>query len=306
MAGTDQQTKIMSDYPSQTPKDKLRIPYIERQNGNLCIKSLRVDDSDQQMKDTYRVAITYYNKALLALKMLFESDYQESQVIMSMADSTDLIKNVEVPVCLNLGLCYLKREEYHHAIKYCTQVIDKKIPAKFMAPGTLEKAFYRRGMSYLKIGDLKKAKEDFLKANELADGKNGQVIQGLKTLKAKLEENRVKERELSQKMIMRKEEKSKPSEELILPIKGAEIFSNAILALLFDIFFLVYSIMYKKIIELADPYINESVRGYLEHPMAQQVTSRLEPEGVKRWVKDIVDKRAATDTVKPEAEKKNQ
>ncbi len=59
-----------------------------------------------------------------------------------------------------------------------------------MAEGTLEKAFYRRGFSYFKIGDLTKSKEDFVKSNELADGKNSSVIQGMKMIKAKYEENK--------------------------------------------------------------------------------------------------------------------
>jgi hypothetical protein len=49
-----------------------------------------------------------------------------------------------------------------------------------MAEKTLEKAYYRRGTSYFSIGDLAKAKEDLIKANELADGKNGSVVLGLK------------------------------------------------------------------------------------------------------------------------------
>lgn len=72
VAGTDKQTMIMANYPSQTPKDKLKIPYIERQNGNLCIKCMKPDDTEEQIKASYRVAISYYNKALLALKMIFE------------------------------------------------------------------------------------------------------------------------------------------------------------------------------------------------------------------------------------------
>lgn len=59
-----------------------------------------------------------------------------------------------------------------------------------MAEKTLEKAYYRRGSSYFCVGDLTKAKEDLVKANELANGKNASVIQALKNLKAKFEENR--------------------------------------------------------------------------------------------------------------------
>jgi tetratricopeptide (TPR) repeat protein len=164
-----------------------------------------------------------------------------------MSDSTDLIKNVEIPVCLNLGLCYLKTDEPHYAIKYLTQVIDKNIPEKFMAPGTLEKSFYRRGTAYFNIGDLAKAKEDLKKANELSGGKNAAVIQALKNLKSKYEENRQKERELSQKMIQRP---SKKDDQAMPDIKGSDIFTNKILALLFDIVFLIYNIVFSKLLEL--------------------------------------------------------
>ena len=112
-----------------------------------------------------------------------------------------------MPVKLNLGLCYMKTDQYHYAIKYCSEVIDKNIPAKYMVSGTLEKAFFRRGSSYLKVGDLLKAKQDLLRANELADGKNGQVLQALKELKTKQEQNKQKEIELSKKMIIRKNDK---------------------------------------------------------------------------------------------------
>jgi len=53
-------------------------------------------------------------------------------------------------VCLNLGLCYLKIEEFHYAIKYCCQVLDKD--------DENDKALYRRGMAYISIGELNKAK----------------------------------------------------------------------------------------------------------------------------------------------------
>lgn len=99
--------------------------------------------------------------------MIFED--QSNQ--MEQSDAVDLIKNVEVPVCLNLALCYLKTEKYHYAIKYCTQVLDKNLKPEQIngGIGSIEKAYYRRGMSYFKIGDLKKAKADFLRANEIIE-----------------------------------------------------------------------------------------------------------------------------------------
>jgi tetratricopeptide (TPR) repeat protein len=117
--------------------------------------------------DPYQKAIHYYNQGLLSLKMIFED--QSNNFDQSVA--IDLIKNVEIPVCLNLALCYIKTEKYHYAIKYCSQVLEKNFKAEQVQGGvaSLEKALYRRGLSYFKIGDLRKAKADFLRANEIIE-----------------------------------------------------------------------------------------------------------------------------------------
>ena len=36
--GTDKQTAIIKDYPSQNLEDKIKVPYFMKQNGNICIK----------------------------------------------------------------------------------------------------------------------------------------------------------------------------------------------------------------------------------------------------------------------------
>jgi tetratricopeptide (TPR) repeat protein len=110
ISGTDKQEKIMMNYPSITSNDKIKIPYIEKMNGNISIKCMKPSDSEEDIKGSYTVAISFYNKSLLALKMIFEQDYKEKQVVLSMSDSTGLIKDVELPVKLNLGLCYMKIE----------------------------------------------------------------------------------------------------------------------------------------------------------------------------------------------------
>ena len=71
---------------------------------------MRPTDSEEDIKGSYNVAIKFYSKSLLALKMIFEQDYKEKQVVMSITESTGLIKDVEMPVKLNLGLCYMKIE----------------------------------------------------------------------------------------------------------------------------------------------------------------------------------------------------
>ena len=113
------------------------------------------------MKNGYRVAIGYYNKSLLALKMLF--DDTKLGCISDQKQAVDLIKNVEIPVCLNLALCYIKSEQFHYGIKYTSQVLDKNLPdAAFGAE--LEKAYFRRALCYTGIGDLEKSKEDLHEA----------------------------------------------------------------------------------------------------------------------------------------------
>lgn len=37
MGGNDQQ-KIIEDYPTMDNEQKLRVPYIEKQNGNIYVK----------------------------------------------------------------------------------------------------------------------------------------------------------------------------------------------------------------------------------------------------------------------------
>ena len=50
-------------------------------------------------------------------------------------------------------------------------------------------------------GNMDKAKEDFMRAYELTDGKDQEVIKGLHDLKAKIAQQKQKEIEFSQNMI---------------------------------------------------------------------------------------------------------
>ena len=38
LAGTSEQTEIIEDYPTVNLRDKVRVPYIERFNGNICVR----------------------------------------------------------------------------------------------------------------------------------------------------------------------------------------------------------------------------------------------------------------------------
>ena len=68
--GTDKQTRIIQGYPSSTPEQKRLIPYIEKMNGNISINCMK---SEEDRLGSYRVAIEFYNKALFALKMIFDN-----------------------------------------------------------------------------------------------------------------------------------------------------------------------------------------------------------------------------------------
>jgi len=94
------------------------------------------------------------------MKTLFDG-FGDSGANQSLINDRDTalryIVDIELPVCLNLGLCYLKLGKYHHAINYCSQVLEKDEDN--------DKALYRRGLSYLNVGELNKAKHDLYKAN---------------------------------------------------------------------------------------------------------------------------------------------
>ena len=93
--GTSKQKEIITAYPTQKKEDKLKIPYIEKQNGNLCITEStnepKCENDDPQangmMEEVdenakYRVAISFYNKALLAVKMIFDGGRGNSVVVL--------------------------------------------------------------------------------------------------------------------------------------------------------------------------------------------------------------------------------
>jgi hypothetical protein len=64
-------------------------------------------------------AIVHYNKSLFAMKLVFEND-QDGGLIKDQESAVRFIKDIEIPVCLNLGLAYNKTESYPYSIKYCS------------------------------------------------------------------------------------------------------------------------------------------------------------------------------------------
>lgn len=115
------------------------MPYIERFNGNLCVQ-----------KKQYEEAVKHYNKSLIALQMLFKMD--KDPVITTEQQAIKFIKEIEVIVCVNLAHCYNQLKNYHYAIKYCSQALEKDHQNV--------KALYRIGVAYTRIGELEKAEEN--------------------------------------------------------------------------------------------------------------------------------------------------
>ena len=136
LAGTTEQTEIIENYPTANLRDKVRVPYIERFNGNICVR-----------EGDYARAAAYYNKSLFALKCIFES--QDEQLLNQADKAIQFVREIETPVSLNLALVYLKVGEYQHAIRYAGQVLQNE-PQN-------SKALYRMGVAYNKIGKHEKA-----------------------------------------------------------------------------------------------------------------------------------------------------
>ena len=99
------QTEIINDYPFASYQDKLKIPYIERFNGNIAVKN-----------GDFKLALKHYSKALFGLKMIYDGD--RDTFINNRESAVKYIAEVEIPTCLNLAHCYLKIEEYDNAVKY--------------------------------------------------------------------------------------------------------------------------------------------------------------------------------------------
>lgn len=95
------------------------------------------------------------------MKMLFEN---ENNIIADHETAIKYIKEIEIPVCLNLSLSYLKIDQHHYSIKYATQVLDKEEDN--------QKALYRRGRAYMMIGEFNRSKDDLNKALELSKNKD--------------------------------------------------------------------------------------------------------------------------------------
>ena len=136
----------------KTSEQKLKVPYIERFNGNLCVT-----------QGDFESAVMHYNKALVGLKMLFQMDKDPAITTQELA--VKLIKEIEIIVCVNLAHCHNKLQNYHFAIKFATQTLEKDPNNK--------KALYRLGVAYTNINELERARDALNKIVEMGDDDQG-------------------------------------------------------------------------------------------------------------------------------------
>ena len=85
----------------------------------------------------------------------------EEPILKFKSEATKFIMEIEVTCCLNLAHCYNKVDQYHHAIKYCKQALEK-VPEN-------KKALFRLGVAYTNIGELERARETLNTVVELTE-----------------------------------------------------------------------------------------------------------------------------------------
>ena len=169
-----------------TNDQKLLVPYIERMNGNLCVAQKKYED-----------AVKHYNKGLLGLKMLFSME--DDPAIKTQEQAVKLIQEVEILTCINLAHVYIKLEQYHYAIKYASQALEKD-PEN-------TKALFRKGIAYTKVGELQRAREcldDVARIDPKMQGVAQKALQEIKNIEIR---NKEKEKEMSRRMIQGKKQK---------------------------------------------------------------------------------------------------
>ena len=84
-----------------------------------------------------------------------------------------LVFSVKLPAHLNLAQCSYKLGNFEHAVTHCTQVIEQAASA---TAAITTKAHFRRGASYLELGELESAKVDLTKAAELSPGAQPEAL----------------------------------------------------------------------------------------------------------------------------------
>jgi peptidylprolyl isomerase len=102
------------------------------------------------------------------------------------------IEEAELPMFLscwsNAAMCHVKRKAWPDATRACNKVLEIDAESKNI------KALYRRGLSRMKLGSLKEAKEDLMEAYKL-DASNKDIRRALADLKKANEDAKKKEKD---------------------------------------------------------------------------------------------------------------
>lgn len=107
----DLQVEVIEDYPMDTVENKRKVPFVEKKNGDICLKDLQ----------DYDRAIHHYNKALMSVQFLTQ---EESNSDEDLDYVKRIIEEVEIPGSMNLTLCYLKTNQFSLVIRYTSKVLD--------------------------------------------------------------------------------------------------------------------------------------------------------------------------------------
>ncbi|KAG9138639.1 hypothetical protein Leryth_020479 [Lithospermum erythrorhizon] len=129
-------------------------------------------------EEKFELAKTKYEKVLREFNHVNPQDDDEGK---EFSETRNLLH-------LNVAACFLKMGEYRKSIETCNKVLD--------ANPVHVKAFYRRGMAYMAVGDFAEARDDFHKMMNI--DKSSEPTAKAALLKLKKEEQEVHRRAQTQ------------------------------------------------------------------------------------------------------------
>lgn len=192
----EEQTEIIEEYPCTTVEDKLKIPYIEKANGNIMAR-----------KGDYEASMKHYSKALLGVKYLRDGGHIQTEELIRQYGT-----EIELPVNLNLALCNIKVKNYPYAIHHANQVLEYD-------PNNC-KGLFRRGIGlhntanviYFCKTQYKEARADLEKALEL-EPNNEEIKAELKNLDNSVQKYKNKTKRMMKAMFWGEGGKAEEGEE---------------------------------------------------------------------------------------------
>ncbi len=124
------------EYPSETPEDKLKIPYVEKALGGESFRA-----------GAFEKAIKHYSKSLLGVRFL-----REAGQINDEETKSRYRKDIELPVSLNMALCSLNTKNYPNAVRYAGAALE-------LDPLNC-KGLYRRGLAHHMSAEVPPLKDE--------------------------------------------------------------------------------------------------------------------------------------------------